>query len=532
MTSYDILIRNGKVVSGDGGPWVYADVGVKDGKIAKVGYIKGGQADVVVDADGRFVAPGFIDIHNHSDLNIMAYPDAAGTLLQGVTTIVVGNCGESVTPVLRDTKHLLERYWSASYGSLPVEMTWSTFRGYLEHLEKAHPAVNVAPLVGQGALRIAVTGFDARNPTVGELNLMRELLREAMEDGAFGLSTGLIYPPGSFTTTDEIVELVKVVAGYGGIYATHVRGESYSLIEAVEEAIEIGEKAGVPVQVSHHKAAGKDNWGKVKETLKLMAEARGRGVEITCDAYPYTAAMTMLAATLPRWAQEGGVDALIERIKNPISRRKVTEYIETEVITWENFIKLAGWDGIVISFSEKCKECEGRSIAEISKTWGMDPYETLFNILLEDEAKSTMIMHLMREDDVMEVLKHPLTMIGSDSWVVPLEGKPHPRFFGTFPRVLGRYARDLAALRLEEAVMKMTSMPARKLGLGDRGLIAPGFRADMVIFDMKRIADKATFQKPTQLPEGIDYVLVNGMMAVEEGKITGVRAGMVLRKTP
>jgi N-acyl-D-amino-acid deacylase len=530
VTTYDVVVKNGRVIVGDGSPWIAADVAIKDGRIVKVGYLKRYDASRVIDASGKFVAPGFIDMHNHSDLSVMAYPEATSTLLQGVTTIVVGNCGFSAAPVARETKHLLERYWS-TLGPLPVEITWSTFGEYLRRLEEVRPAVNVATLVGHGVLRIAVMGFDARAPTEVELGRMKELVREAMESGAFGMSSGLIYPPGSFSSTEELVELARVVAEYGGIYSSHIRGESYTLVEAVREAIEIGSRSGAPVEISHHKAAGRDNWGRVRETLRMMEEARSRGVEVTCDAYPYTAGMTMLAACIPRWAHEGGVEALLSRLKDPDTRRKIRDYIETEVTTWENFVKLAGWEGIVVSYSETCKECEGRSLAEISRSWGVDPYDSLFDLLTRDGARTTMVVHLMREEDVVEVLKHPLTMVGSDSWVTPPVGKPHPRFFGTFPRIIKRYVKDLGVLRLEEAIAKMTSMPARKLRLGDRGLVAPGFKADVVVFDFNKVEDRATYENPTQPPVGIEYVLVNGVVAVEEGVPTKARSGEVLRRS-
>lgn len=529
MALYDAVIKGGKVLTGAGSPWIHTDVGIKNGRVVRVGYIKNPQADLVINASGKFVAPGFVDAHSHSDLSLMAYPDAAAALLQGVTTVVVGNCGFSAAPVSKETKALLERYWS-TLGPLPVEVTWSSFSEYLQQLEKARPAVNVVPLVGHGALRIAVMGFEARAPRTEELAAMKGLLRDSLESGAFGLSTGLIYPPGSFSATAEIVELAREVAEYGGVYASHIRGESYTLVDAVREAVEIGRAAGVPVQISHHKAAGRDNWGRVKETLKLMSEARLAGIEVSCDVYPYTAGMTMLAACLPRWAHEGGVDALLSRLKDPGTRKKIRDFIEAEVTTWENFVKLAGWEGVVVSYSEKCKECEGRSIAEIGRTWGVDPYDALFEIILKDEAKSTMVIHVMREEDVVEVLKNPLSMVGSDSWIMPPKGKPHPRFFGTFPRVIRRYVKELGVLGLEEAVRKMSSMPAEKFRLADRGYLVPGFKADIVIFDLERLTDRATFEEPTILPEGVDYVLVNGSLAVENGSTTGVRAGSVLRK--
>jgi len=529
--SYDIIIRNGKVITGSGGPWIYADIGIKDGVIVKIGYLGKAMAEKVIDATGKFVTPGFIDMHNHSDHHILVYPTAESALMQGVTTIVIGNCGLSAAPVSPKTIDLYKSYWAQIAHGLTIEPTWKTLEEYVEVVKRAKPAINIVPLIGHGTVRLAVMGFESRAPTTEELDEMKKLVRESMEAGAFGMSLGLIYPPGSFASTDEIIELAKVVAEYKGLCTFHIRGESYNLINAVKEAIEVGEKAGVAIEISHHKAAGRDNWGKVKETLKMMEEARRIGIDVTCDVYPYTAGMTMLSATLPRWVHEGGVERLLERLKDPETRKKIIDFIEKEVTTWENFIKLAGWEGIVISYSKKCKECEGKSIAEICRAKGKDPYETLFDILIQDEAKTTMIIHLMSEDDVITVIKHPLSIIGSDSWITPAEGKPHPRFFGTFPRIIKRYVKELGVLRLEEAIMKMTAMPAQKVKLSDRGLIAPGFKADIVVFDYEKIEDKATFEEPAVYPTGIEYVLVNGAIAVEEGRPTGIRAGQVLKRS-
>ncbi|MEM4488362.1 MAG: D-aminoacylase [Desulfurococcaceae archaeon] len=530
MATYDIVIKHGKVFSGSGSSWFYADIGIKNGIIKKVGYIKNPQADTIIDASGKIVSPGFIDSHNHSDLSIMAYPDATNALLQGVTTIIIGNCGFSAAPALSKKRDLLYRYWS-TLGPLPVEITWNSFGEYLDQLERVKPAVNIAPLVGHGTLRIAAMGFDARSPDQQEMNLIKSLLVESLNAGAFGISTGLIYPPGSFSSTSELIELAKVVAEHGGIYVSHIRGESHTLIPAVQEAIEIGKQAKIPVEISHHKASGKDNWGKVKETLKLIEDARGAGVEVNCDVYPYTAGMTMLSAVLPKWAHEGGIEALISRLRDPLMRARIREQMEKDTSTWENFARQIGWENIVVSYSDKCKYCEGKSIAEISKAWNLDPYDVVFEILIKDECKSTMITHSMREEDVVEVIKSPFSMIGSDSWVLPTEGRAHPRFFGTFPRIIKRYVKELGALRLEEAVRKMTTLPAEKFRLFDRGYIGLGYKADIVIFDFKKISDQATFEEPTKLPIGIEYVIVNGTLAVEEGVVTKVRSGEVIRRS-
>lgn len=529
MASYDIVIRNGKVISGTGSPWFYADVGVRNGKIVEVGYIKNPQADMVIDASGKFVSPGFIDVHNHSDLSLIAYPDATSALLQGVTTVIIGNCGFSAAPAPNNVKHVLSKYWSAIC-PVSVEIAWSGFDEYLNYLERVRPAVNVASLVGHGTLRIASMGFDSRAPSDDEMEVMKSLLRNSMEAGAFGISTGLIYAPGVYSQPNEVVELARVVSEYGGVYSTHVRSESYKLLQAIEEALDVGRRARAPIQISHLKAAGRDNWGKVKEVLKILTDAREGGIDVLCDVYPYTAGMTMLSATLPKWAHEGGLDALLSRLKDLDTRRKIREFIESEITSWENAIKIAGWDGIVIAYSERCKECEGKSLMELSRMWGLDPYDTLFNILLLDEAKSLMILHMMSEEDVIDVLGSPLSMIGSDSLILPPRFRVHPRFYGTFPRVIRRYVKELKILNLEDAIRKMTSLPAERFRISDRGIIAPNFKADIVLFDLEKIMDKASYEEPTQPPEGIEYVIVNGVISVEDGQTTGVRSGEVLRR--
>lgn len=530
LVVYDIVIKNGKVLSGAGSTWFYKDIGIKNGKIIKVGHIKDPEADTIINAQGKIVSPGFIDVHNHSDLSILAYPEATNALLQGVTTIIIGNCGLSAAPVSRESKDLLIKYWS-TLGPPPVEINWSTLSEYLDQVERVRPAVNIGTLVGHGTIRIAVMGFDARSPSQHELESMKRLLIDSLDGGALGISTGLIYPPGSFSTTLELIELAKVSAERGGIYATHIRGESHTLIQAVQEAIEIGKSARIPIEISHHKASGRENWGKVKETLKLMEEARTLGIEVNCDVYPYTAGMTMLSAILPRWAHEGGIDALLSRLKDPAKRREIKEYMERDASAWENFARLVGWENIVISYSESCKECEGRSIAQISDMWNMDPYETIFKILIDDNCRSTMIIHSMREEDVIEVLKSPLSMIGSDSWVMPPKGRTHPRFFGTYPRIIKRYVKELKVLRLEEAIRKMTALPAEKFRLTDRGYLGPGYRADLVIFDFEEISDQATFEEPTRLSKGVEFVIVNGALAVENGIPTNARSGQVIRRS-
>ncbi len=533
VEEFDLVIKNGRIVDGTGVPWFKGDIAVKDGRIAKIGKIKE-RGEIEIDAAGKVISPGFIDLHNHSDLTILAYPNAESYIMQGVTTAVVGNCGLSMAPLNPDKVDLLKRYVSPflvkgfDYG-----WDWRTLGEFYEKVKKQGTTMNLAPLVGQGTVRLAVKGFDPGKPSKEELDEMKALVAQAMEEGAFGMSTGLIYPPGSYATTEEIIELAKVVAEYGGIYATHMRNEGKRLIEAVEEAIRIGEEAGVPVEISHHKASGKPNWGKVCATLRLMERARKRGVEVHCDVYPYTAGSTTITALLPNWVLEGGVNKMLERLKDKEVRERIKQEIEEDRVIGENFLKAAGWDGVLIS---QCsiEEYEGKTLEQILKEKGTfdSPYDGLFDWLIEIKGDAAMVLFLMDEEDVKWVLSNPLSSVISDSWVTApyAGGKPHPRAYGTFPRVLGKYVREEGLLSLEEAIRKMTSQPAGKIRLQDRGLLREGFWADIVIFDPKTIRDKATYQNPHQYPEGIEYVVVNGEIVVEQGKLTGKRPGKILRR--
>jgi len=532
--SFDVVILGGRVINGAGAPWVRADIAVEDGVIVEIGYLKHPQADVVIKADGLFVSPGFIDIHNHSDLALLIDPIADSMIRQGVTTIAIGNCGLSVAPIRREIIERFKKHVEA-FAPAQVEWRWESFDDYLRVLEERGVGVNVVPLVGHGTIRANVLGFEPKEPSESELNEMKSLVEESMRAGAFGLTTGLIYLPGMYAGTDEIIELAKVAAKYGGIYASHIRSESFALIEAVSEAIEIGEKASIPVEISHHKASGVENWGKVKTTLKLMEDARLRGVDVTCDVYPYTAGMTSLSALLPPWAQAGGVEEIIDRLKQSSIRAKIVGEMRSGVKGKEDLLRGAGWDGIVVAYSKRHKEFEGKSLSEVAEIWGKDVFDAFFDLIVEDEGATMIVLHLMSEDDVRYVISHRLSMIATDGWAVsprgPMSaGKPHPRFYGTYPRVLAKYVRREKLLSLEEAVKKMSWMPAQKLGLWNRGLIAKGMVADIVVFDFNSIEDKATFEDPHRYPDGIKYVLVNGELVIDDGKHTGKLAGRVLRR--
>jgi N-acyl-D-amino-acid deacylase len=524
----DLLIAGGRIVDGSGTPWFEADIGIQGGKIAKIGPLRGEAAQERIDLGGLFVSPGFIDIHSHSDAVPFISPREEGKILQGVTTEAIGNCGVSLAPATDETRDLLKKYTVPFSAGSALPWNWETMGGFLDLLEERRSFTNIVSLVGHGTIRIAVMGFANRKPRPEELEAMKRLVARAMDDGAFGLSSGLIYPPGIFSDTAEMTELCKVVTARGGLYTTHMRNENDGVIDSVRETIEVGEKSGVSVQISHHKTSGRGNWGKSRETLRLVDEARQRGLDITCDVYPYIASHTFLRALLPPWMQEGGVLRLLERLRFPEHRRRIKEDFASGLPGWSNLYKSTGWDQIVISSCRKNRDLEGRNVQEIAASRKAEPAEVVFDVLLEEEGDVEMLLFGMAEDDVTYILKHPAAMVGSDA--IPSAGKPHPRFYGTFPRVLGKYVREDKALTLPEGVRKMTSLPAQKLGLRDRGLVKVGMWADLVVFDPETIADRATFSNPRQYPPGIHYVLVNGQITAREGRATGALPGKILRK--
>jgi len=532
-TAYDVILRGGFVVDGTGNPWFKSDVAVKDGKIAKVGNLGSNISEITVEVDRMAVSPGFIDMHSHSDFMLWVSPASNEKIRQGVTTELIGNCGSSAAPLMgvaeEDAKRSVNELLGGSSEKMPI---WSTLSGYFDQLERQGIAVNVATLVGHSTVRKCVLGYENRDPTESELNQMKRLVVQGMMDGAFGISTGLIYPPGCYAETSELIELCRVAGGHGGIYATHIRNESDALLEAVKEAIEIGKKAGLPVHISHHKAAGRLNWGKVNETLKMIEEARGAGLDVTFDVYPYTAGCSWsLSHMLPQWIYEGGVEKLVERLKNPEIRERIKKEI-SESRTVSPLIKHGEWQSILVASvkSQENKQFEGRSISEISRSKRVDPLDCLLDLIVQEEDEITGIFFLMGQDDVRNVISHRVSMIGSDSVPRRKSGFVHPRNYGTFPRVIRRYVNEMGSITFEDAVRKMTSFPAQRLGIGDRGLIREDTWADIVVFDPQSIADRATYEDPFQFPTGIEYVLVNGVMTVEKGKYTGALAGKVLRK--
>ncbi|MGC9010220.1 MAG: N-acyl-D-amino-acid deacylase family protein [Sulfolobales archaeon] len=527
MVRYDLVIKNGLVLDGSGSPPFRADIGVSGDTIVAVKDLSGAEAERVIDARGLYIAPGFIDIHNHSDLSILETPTADNYVLQGVTTLVIGNCGSSPAPLTDVNKKEYEKYVKRDFPG--IEIRWESFGEYLDYLEKTRPIPNIAPLLGHGTLRSAVLGYEDKKPSEKELQEMKRLIEESMRAGVFGMSTGLIYVPSMFADTREIIELMRVVARFGGIYTTHMRNEGVGLIDSVIEAITIGVESGAPVEISHLKASGRPAWGKVSVALDLISEYVSRGYDVSADAYPYTASSTSLTALLPKEIREGSREEVLKRLSDPSVVERLKESLGGGIVFEERYVS---WSDIMISYSHKHKEFEGSRLDKIAEKLGVDPVEAVVRLLIDDELGTRMIMFGMREEDVAKVISHPLVSIGSDGSVVKFgEGKPHPRSYGTFPRVIARYVREQKLISLPEAIRKMTSLPARKLGLWDRGLIRPGFKADLVVFDYYRIEDTATYENPHSYPNGIRYVIINGEIVAENKRINReIRPGKVLRR--
>ncbi len=512
------------MIDGTGNPWFRADIGITGERIESVGDLSGERAERWIDAKGNVVAPGFIDIHSHSDYNVLIDPRVESKVRQGVTTEVVGNCGSSAAPMNEEMRAHREKYMRARLGE-DFDFNWETMGDYLGLIDASGASFNVVALVGQGTVRQNVMGYEDREPTGLELAAMKGLVGDAMEDGAFGMSTGLIYTPSVYAKTEEIIELANVVAGYGGLYFSHIRGEGETLLEAVREAIEIGEKAGLPVQIAHFKASGKPYWGKTVDSLRLVKEGREKGVDVTFDQYPYVASSTGLSAYLPRWALEGGADMLLERLQNPEIRRKIKEAPAT--LTRD-------WSSVMVSSTKNQLGLEGKTITEIAELQGKDEMTAVFDLLISEEAQVQIVSFGMCEEDVRRVMRSPYGMVGSDGSAVSPQGilgrgKPHPRFYGTFPRVIGHYVRE-GVLNLQEAIRKMTSASAQRLCVRDRGLLREGFKADITVFDPALVKDEATFTDPHRFASGISYVMVNGTLVVDGGEHTGALPGKVLRK--
>lgn len=497
---YDVVITNGRIVDGTGNPWFRADIGIRDGRILNIGRINPEEGKTVIDAKGNILAPGFIDVHTHVE-SLFSLPAAENFVRMGVTTLITGNCGTSTTDVAE----------------------------YLGRVKARPTTVNIATLVGHGSVRRRVMDLQDRPPTADELKQMEALVEKAMMDGAVGISTGLIYVPGTFAKTDEIVSLARVAARHGGLYVTHMRSEGEHVMDAVRESIQIGEQAGLPVDISHFKISSKKLWGQTPATLQLIRDARARGLPVTVDQYAYTASSTSLDARLPTWLREGGLAEAKKRLADKATRERLIKEMK-EVLKRSGF---KDYSFAVVASYDPDKSFNGKSIVEITRLvrGKTDVKNQIEQILTMYEAGGAgMIYHGMSEDDVQRIMREPFTMIGSDSGVRQIdESVPHPRGYGNNARILGRYVRELRVVTLEDAIRKMTSLPAQTFGFRDRGILREGFAADLVIFDDATIADQATFTRPHQYPTGISYVMVNGQLVFANGSMTGTRSGVALR---
>ena len=524
----DLLIAGGTVYDGSGGPPFRGDVGISGGAIRALGRIARSRAAAVIEADGLAVSPGFIDVHEHTDTNILVDPKAESAVRQGVTTLVSGQCGGSPFPL---TEEAFKERTSEPHRDRGYELDWRDIKGYLAHIERAGTAPNYSTFVGHGTVRAAVMGYEVRPASAAELEKMKALVAESMAGGALGLSSGLEYTPGSFAPTEELVELSRVAAAAGGVYATHMRNEDVSVLEAVDEALRVAREARIRLQISHLKICHKVYWPKIDDLLAKLESARQAGIDLRCDRYPYVASATTLALLFPLWSREGTNKDFIDRLKSPaLDARLRAALADKEKL-------LGSWDKVLITSvaTDANRAVEGMNIVEASSRAGKPPYEFMRDLLVEENGEVGMVDFYGSEDLLKRILTRPYVGIGSDGEAVavagPLsKGRPHPRYYGTFPRVLGKYVREEKILPLEEMIRKMTSMPAAHMGFVRRGEIKVGWAADICVFDPQRVIDKATFKEPAAYPEGIRKVIVNGRVVVDDGAHTGTLAGKVLRK--
>jgi N-acyl-D-amino-acid deacylase len=520
---FDLLLKNARIFDGAGGPWFKADLAVEGDTITSLGALGGARATIEIDCANAAVTPGFIDAHSHSDLMVFEDASIAPKLMQGVTTELLGQDGIAAAPIRPEHKADWRRHLSGLLGNPDLEWPWSTFEEYLSALDAASPGTNLACLVPHGNLRLWTMGMENRRAESTELKEMISLLRECLEIGAVGFSTGLIYPPCSYADEDELAFLCAELVDYGGFIVVHMRNEDARVFEALDEMLRVSERSGAPLHISHLKVAGRPQFGRAGELLGKIEQARERGLEVTFDQYPYTAGSTMLFAILPEWLQEGGPDAMIERLRDSGVRERITAEISrrgasTVAIT---DIRVAG------VASEANRHLEGMNLMEVADALDKPLIDAVCDLLIEEDLNVSMILFLADEGDVQAILEHPLHVACTDGL---LGGKPHPRLYGTFPRILGHYCRELGVLELPEAIRKMTSAPAARIGLRDRGIVRPGMKADLVVFDPDRVIDTSTYDDPRRYPEGILHVFVNGRHAVKNGQLLEANAGGVLRR--
>lgn len=528
--SFDIIIKGGTVYDGTGGPPLKADVGIKGDRVAAIGNLSRAMAPTIVDAKGLAVAPGFINMLAHSESSWIVDPRSLSELKQGVTTQIFGEL--SMGPLNDEMKRRLRE----QQGDVKYDIEWTTLAEYLQYLEKRGVSQNFASFIGAATIRENVIGLEDKPPTPAQLDQMRELVRREMESGALGITTALIYPPAFFAKTDELIELCKVAAKYKGKYTVHMRSEGNQLIEGVQETMRIGREAGLPVEIYHLKALGKDNWPKMDQVIKMIEDARRQGLKITANMYTYTAGGTGLDSSMPPWVFDGGREAAYRRLQDPATRQKIADAVRTPTNDWENLYLAAGSpDRILLaSFrSEKLKAYTGKTLAEVARLRGKDPVETIMDLVLEDRSRIGTIYFLMSEENIKKQIRLPWVSFGSDAASIAPEGvflksSAHPRAYGNFARLLGKYVRDEKVISLTEAIRRLTGLPATNLELVHRGFLKPGMFADVVVFDPKTIADRATFENPHQFAVGVKHVFVNGVQVLKDGEHTGAKPGRAL----
>lgn len=530
---FDLIIKNGKIVDGTGAPWFYGDIGINGDEIAKIGSLSGADATRVIDAKGEIVSPGFVDMHVHSDLYVFQTPELKPKLLQGITTECYGQDGVSAAPLVDANL----KDWQANLSGLDGEpeeadWKWRSVDDYLTEISGAKPYMNVTYLVPHGNIRSCVMGYDDREATDDEIAQMQTILRRCLDEGAVGMSTGLIYTPCNFSNLKELEGLCQVLGEYGVPLVIHQRSEGDEILDSMDELIGIAKRAGNHLHVSHLKVCGSFNWYKTPKLLQKIDDARADGVEVTFDQYPYDGGSTMMSALLPNWVKDGGLEALFKRLADPTDRDRIAKEMKTALPGWDSFSKWAGWDKIIITSvsSEKNQPLVGKTMTEVGKMLGRTDYEYLcMDLVLEEKNAISMIDIVINDDDIKTIMAHPAGTIGSDALLV---GTPHPRAYGTFPRVIGKYVREEHVLPLEQMIRRITSQAARILGISDRGILREHAKADITIFDFDHIIDRATFADPKQYPEGISAVIINGQQVVDHGTVLpNAASGKVLRAT-
>jgi N-acyl-D-amino-acid deacylase len=528
----DVVITNGHIIDGTGSPWYSGDIGIRDGKIVKIGSLSNAARKRTIDAQGKVVAPGFIDLLGQSEMTILVDPRLPSKIYQGITTEITGE-GGSAAP-LNDA---IIRADTASYQHLKITPDWRTLRQYFARLEKQGMGINLATFVGATQVRRMVLGDEDKAPSVEQLEQMKGLVRDAMRDGAVGVSTSLEYAPAPYAKTEELIALAGEASKFGGIYATHMRNESDSVLQAIDEALRIGREAHIPVEIWHLKVAGKQNWGRMPEVVAKISSARAQGMDVSADTYAYPAWFNSFSAFIPPWAHDGGDAKLIQRLQDPATRARIRKDMMTPSTDWDNeWQEIPGPEAVMIGVVQNPKlvSLQGKTLADVAKLWKKDPIDALFDLLVEDQAFTSVAVFGMSEPDVALALQQPWVAVDNDSSGTSPQGllgeeHPHPRAYGTFPRILRKYVREEKKLTLEDAIRKFSALAAQRMHLSDRGVLKQGMWADIVVFDPATVRDLATFENPNQLSQGMTYVLVNGVPVIEQGKMTGALPGKVVR---